>query len=187
MKSLAFICAFVVLCIVFCSTSALAQKRRAPIRQPPPKEAPATLVKNCPGSGLSDAEVADLLAGHNKERQKVGTPPLRWDCTVGALAAGWAKKGTPGPSGTDLGENIFVASDADAKVTRAIDQWEDEAHHWKNKTGACESGKACTHYTQMVWRSTTKIGCAINRNLSGRWKLMLVCNYDPEALSGPAY
>jgi len=187
MKSLAFICVFTAFCVGSVTTSAFSQKRRPPVRQASPKQASVTVVTNCPGSGLTNAEVADLLAGHNKERQKVGTPPLRWDCFVGSAAAAWAKKGTPGHSGADFGENIFVASDSDAKVTKAVDQWEDEEHHWKNKTGACDAGKTCTHYTQMVWRQTTKIGCAINRNMSGKWKLMLVCNYDPEALSGPAY
>lgn len=168
------------LTIGFFSGASFAQKRI--------KQVPTRVVKNCPASGLTDAEVADILAAHNKQRLKVNTPPLRWDCTLGAAAAAWAAKGTFGHSDTSFGENIFVSARSDDKVTVAVDKWEDEEHHWNNKTATCESGKICTHYTQLVWRSTTKIGCAINRQASGKWKLLLVCNYDPAALgNAPAY
>ena len=185
MKSIALTYTTLVLSLAFFST-AQAQKHRPPIRQTPPKQV-TKVVTNCPGSRLTDAEVADLLAAHNKQRQKVNTPPLHWDCTLGAVAASWAAKGTFGHSGTDFGENIFVSSDAGEKVTKAVDQWEDEEHHWHNKTATCDGGKVCTHYTQLVWRATTKIGCAVNRSVSGKWKMLLVCNYDPEARTGPAY
>lgn len=185
MKSLALTCTALVLSFAFLSTT-VAQKHRPPIRQTPPKTV-NKVVTNCPGSGLTDAEVADLLGGHNRQRAKVNTPPLRWDCTLGAVAAKWVKQGTPGHSDTPFGENIFVASDPAENVTKAVDRWEDEEHHWNNKTGDCESDKVCTHFTQMVWRSTTRMGCAVNRNVPGKWKLILVCNYDPAAMSGPAY
>lgn len=185
MKSLALSCTAVVLALSFGTTMTFAQKHK-PAKHTPAKPA-AKVITNCPGSGLTDAEVADLLAGHNKQREKVKTPSLRWDCSLGAAAAAWVKKGTPGHSETSFGENVFVSSDAGEKVAKAVDQWEDEEHNWKNKTGTCETGKTCTHFTQMVWRQTTKIGCAINRNVSGKWQLMLVCNYDPAALDGPAY
>jgi pathogenesis-related protein 1 len=186
MKSLSVTCTILVLSIALLSSAALAQKHRPPIRQTHPKPV-AKVVTNCPASGLTDAEVAEILAGHNKQRQKYHTPPLVWNCTLGAMAAAWAKKGTFGHSGTELGENIFVSSNPAEKVSKAPDTWEDEEHHWNNKKAECDSGKVCTHFTQMVWRGTTKIGCAINRNVSGQWKLILVCNYDPAALSGPAY
>jgi len=186
MKSLALTCTAVVLAFAFMSTATFAQKHRPAVRQTAPKVAPQP-VTNCPASGLTDAEVAVILAGHNKQRQKYHTPPLVWNCSLGAQAAAWAKKGTPGHSGTDLGENIFVSSASGEKVDKAVDRWEDEEHNWNNKKAECDAGKVCTHFTQMVWRGTTKIGCAINRNVSGQWKVLLVCNYDPAALSGPAY
>ena len=183
MKHLAFTGVIAALALGIFSGVSFAQKRRPPTNQPLPH-----VIKNCPASGLTDAEVADLLAAHNKQRQKVNTPPLRWDCTLGSAAASWAAKGTFGHSSTSFGENIFVSANSADNVTEAVDKWEDEEHHWKNKTATCESGKVCTHYTQLVWRSTTKIGCAVNRQVSGKWKLILVCNYDPAALAAvPAY
>jgi pathogenesis-related protein 1 len=187
MKSLVLTCPALVLALAFISTTAIAQKHRPPIRHKPPKTSPK-VITNCLASGLTDAEVADLLASHNKQRQKYHTPSLVWDCRLGAIAASWAAKGSFGHSGTDYGENIFVASDPNEKVAKAPDRWEDEEHNWNNKKAECDAGKVCTHFTQMVWRATRSIGCAVNRHVaSDKWKLILVCNYDPAALSGPAY
>jgi pathogenesis-related protein 1 len=184
MRSVVFLCA----CILLGAASVSAQTKKPISRKSPTRSVQTTTVKNCPASGLTDAEVADLLAEHNRQRQKVKTALLVWDCRLGAVAASWAARGTPGHSDTSFGENIFVSADPAEKVTKAPDRWEDEEHNWNNKAATCESGKTCTHFVQMVWRSTTKIGCAVNRQVSGKWKLMLVCNYDPEALGDtPAY
>ncbi|MBV9241412.1 MAG: hypothetical protein JO314_05320 [Acidobacteria bacterium] len=182
MKSLLLSCAIAALGVSLLSITATAQKKKPPVRQ-----APAKIIANCPNSGLTDAEVAEILTAHNKARASVKVPLLRWDCTLGKEAADWVATGEAGHSDTSFGENVFVSMTTDDSVKKAIDRWEDEHHNWTNKTGACATGKTCTHYTQMVWKSTGRIGCAINRNTTGKWKLMFVCNYDPSAQTGPAY
>ena len=139
MKSLALACALMELSLTLFSSICIAQRRRPPVKHVAPR-----VVKNCPASGLTDAEVADILAAHNKARQEVKVAPLAWDCTLGAAAASWAKQSIFGHSGTSYGENIFVSADTDDKVTKAVDKWEDEEHNWNNKTATCESGKTCT-------------------------------------------
>ncbi|NXP61732.1 CRLD2 protein, partial [Chloropsis cyanopogon] len=49
------------------------------------------------------------------------------------------------------------------------------------------SGTMCTHYTQIVWATTNRIGCAVNvckqMNVWGEiWEnaVYLVCNYSPK-------
>ncbi|NWH87354.1 CRLD1 protein, partial [Mystacornis crossleyi] len=49
------------------------------------------------------------------------------------------------------------------------------------------SGPVCTHYTQVVWATSSRIGCAINlchnMNIWGQiWPkaVYLVCNYSPK-------
>ncbi|NXS53884.1 CRLD2 protein, partial [Brachypteracias leptosomus] len=49
------------------------------------------------------------------------------------------------------------------------------------------TGPMCTHYTQIVWATTNKIGCAVNvckqMNVWGEvWEnaVYLVCNYSPK-------
>lgn len=184
MKCHASICVIAASALVLLCSNAEAQKRHSSTTT---RAVVQRLVTNCPASGLTNAEIADILAAHNNQRQKVHTAPIVWDCALGTAAASWAAKGIFGHSGTSFGENIFVSSDAGANVSKAPDAWEDEEHHWNNKTGTCDSGKICTHYTQMVWRSTTKIGCAANRKAPGNWKLIIVCNYDPAAQTGPAF
>src|SRR4051794_24106513 len=133
MKSLA-LYSFTVFTVVTAFTlTADGQRRHGNVKVPP-----ARVVTNCPGSGLTDAEVADILAEHNKQRLKVHTAPVAWDCHLGAIAAAWAAKGTFGHSQTALGENLFVASDPEEKVAKGPDKWQDEEHHWHNKTGECE-------------------------------------------------
>jgi pathogenesis-related protein 1 len=190
MKTLTSIGVLATLVLLSFVLTANAQKRR-PIAKPTPalsvKRVTAVAVKNCPASGLTDAEVADILAAHNKERNDVKVPALFWDCTLSKAASTWVAKGIAGHSETPYGENVFVSSDSDDKVTKAVDKWQDEHHHWNNKNGTCDAGKTCTHYAQIVWRRTTRIGCAVNRSAPGKWRVILVCNYDPQALSGPAY
>lgn len=41
--------------------------------------------------GLSDAEIQQILAIHNRERAEVGTPPLTWSTEVSAHAGEWAR------------------------------------------------------------------------------------------------
>jgi pathogenesis-related protein 1 len=87
------------------------------------------------------------------------------------------------------GENIFVAGSRKVHASSAVDHWMHEKSSWNNDAGACKSGKVCAHYTQIVWKTTARVGCGINRQApGGKWKTMLVCNYDPAGNHpGPAY
>jgi pathogenesis-related protein 1 len=38
-------------------------------------------------------------------------------------------------------------------------------------------GKSCGHYTQVVWRTSTKIGCA--RVVCNNGATIISCNYSP--------
>ena len=42
----------------------------------------------------------------------------------------------------------------------------------------CAAGKVCGHYTQVVWRDSTAIGCArVDCNNGGG--VFITCNYNP--------
>jgi len=127
------------------------------------------------------------LAGHNRVRTELRLPPLTWDCSLASYAQEWATRGVFEHRTTDFGENIFVASNPAAAMSLVMNQWLGERQYWDNTKGKCAAGKTCTHYTQAVWKATTQLGCGINRNGAGKWKAMLVCNYNPGGSSGPAY
>ena len=131
---------------------------------------------------LSDDERERLLALHNRCRETAtpkptpALPALRWDEDAAAVAQRWAdgcefehnrKRG-------DYGENI-------AYYTRpAIDGlallWITEARDYLYDRDRCAYGRACGHYTQIVSRRTTAVGCAAAKCSFGRF---LVCNYAP--------
>ena len=66
-----------------------------------------------------------------------------------------------------------------------VQGWAAEASNYNYGTNSCAPGKVCGHYTQLVWRNTTHVGCAMkecdkNSPFSGfsRWWFW-VCDYSP--------
>lgn len=151
------------------------------------KTTPPAQVK-CLPNGLTETETKELVDGHNRERKGLGLTELAWDCALANLAQDWANRSLAEHRDTPLGENIFVSANSAEPVATVLTRWMSEKPNWDNTAGQCTAGKVCTHYTQLVNRSTTKFGCGINRNATGKWKTMLVCNYDKSSRpSGPAY
>lgn len=139
----------------------------------------------CPGTGLTSVEEKALLDGHNTIRKELGLRDLTWDCTLAKAAYSWAGRGIAEHNDDNpFGESIFVATSATESVSSSIKRWQAEKLNWTNDTGKCAVGKICLHYTQIVWRTTAKLGCGINRNVTGKWKTILVCNYDPAGNTG---
>ena len=144
----------------------------------------------CSGAnGLTRGEITEILNVHNLVRAGLTLPQLTWDCKLADLAQDWANKGvTQHREDTIYGESIFVSAARDAAAVASVNRWVQEKANWNNSKGKCAKGMTCTHYTQIVWKTTTRIGCGINRNVPGKWKTMVVCNYDPAGNNpGPAY
>jgi hypothetical protein len=67
-----------------------------------------------------------------------------------------------------------------------VGAWAAEASDYDYARNTCAAGKVCGHYTQLVWRATTRVGCATqvcdrNSPFGSRfptWQLW-VCNYAP--------
>ena len=166
-----------------------AQKKK-PGSKPVVTNAPAATSGKCPSAnGLTAAEVSELITMHNSDRAANKIPLLKWDCSLAATAQEWANRSVFGHrEDTPYGENIFVGASSDENVRSAMDRWLTEKAFWNNRTGTCADGKICTHYTQIVWSKTQNFGCGINRNATGKWKVILVCNYDPAGnMGGPAF
>lgn len=145
---------------------------------------------NCEGNGaLTSTEISGILEAHNKARADVNLPPLTWSCKLAEMAQGWANRGIFEHSpDSDFGENIAAALHPDSSPITSITAWWQEKSFWDNTAAQCQTGKACYHYTQIVWKKTTEVGCGINRNSSGKMKMFFVCNYNPAGnFPGPAY
>lgn len=145
---------------------------------------------NCSeANGLTEAEISEILEAHKKARADVNLPPLTWSCKLANLAQVWANRGVfEHHTDFEFGENIAGTEATDASPNVNIQNWLLEKPFWDNAGAKCQTGKVCYHYTQIVWKDTTEVGCGINRKATGKTKALLVCNYDPAGnYPGPAY
>jgi hypothetical protein len=142
------------------------------------------------GGGGGDAALASqALAAHNQVRASASPtptpalPPLTWNPTAAAVAQGWAERCTfdhhegRGP----YGENLYASTGA-ASIAQAVAGWATEAPSFDLPSNTCRD--VCGHYTQLVWRDTTSVGCGSARCTTGSpfgagaWTFW-VCNYAP--------
>ena len=140
-------------------------------------------------NGLTLAEIKEILNAHNSARAEQQLPPVTWDCRLAELAQEWANQSIyEHRDDSSYGENIFVSGSSTEPIASVVKRWMLEKPNWNNETATCAAGKVCTHYAQVMWRTTKSIGCGINRSATGKWKAIVVCNYDPASkASGPAW
>jgi hypothetical protein len=113
--------------------------------------------------------------------------PLTWDTGAATVAASWAANCVymHNANRGNYGENIYASTNA-ATPTDAITLWAAEAADYTYATNTCAAGKACGHYTQIVWRGSTAVGCASALCHTGSpftgfgtdWTFF-VCDYSP--------
>jgi hypothetical protein len=138
-------------------------------------------------AGSSGELETRLLEAHNRERAAVGNPPLEWDPYLAASAASYgptlanlhqlvhsARETRPGQR-----ENLARAWHGTMTPEQLVGLWSSEKKMMQpgvfpavSQTGRWED---VAHYTQMVWPTTTHVGCAI---FSADWDY-LICRYSP--------
>ena len=151
-----------------------------------------------PGSDAGEVSgdfAAQFLAAHNQVRSEAvptpqpALPALQWNAEAAAVAQAWADRCEYGhnPNRGDYGENIAAAAPPRGQSPSwVVGQWASEAADYDYATNSCASGAVCGHYTQLVWRSTTSVGCATKVCTSNspfgasfpEWQLW-VCDYSP--------
>lgn len=128
-----------------------------------------------------------VLATHNHERTQLGVPPLRWNHSLEASAAEWAEylastgrfEHAPENPNAPQGENLWAGARGRFTPEAMTAAWIREKQHFQpgpfphnSKTGRVED---VGHYTQLVWRSTRAVGCAM---ASSQQEDILVCRYS---------
>jgi uncharacterized protein YkwD len=151
-------------------------------------------------SGVFDTEI---LAIHNQERAAVGVPPLTWNDLIAADAQEYANyllatgKFEHQGTGTSTewaakshgaNENLahIYRSNPDttpADLAKIAQGWVNEKKAFNGLMDLYVNG----HYTQMIWKSTTELGCATATGLAenGYYRDVLVCRYLPSGNNGP--
>lgn len=147
---------------------------------PPPPAAPGPYGQPPPAALEPPASLAQaMLAAHNAVRASVGDPPLTWSPRLAAFAQGWANRlietGTfAHRPDNSYGENLYAITGGTASPEQVVAAWADEARDYDIRSNTCTA--MCGHYTQIVWRATQDVGCAVAAD-PGRevW----VCDYNP--------
>nr|ADE75973.1 unknown [Picea sitchensis] len=143
--------------------------------------------------GVTAAEAAMLdvteafLDAHNKERATlVGVPPLRWNNGIASYASRFARSQRDHDhcemkqSGTGkYGENLLWGKGRPMTPSEAVQSWIDEKKFYDYKTNSClQADQHCGVYTQVVWKNSTELGCALVSCDKGDITFV-VCNYSP--------
>jgi pathogenesis-related protein 1 len=121
----------------------------------------------------------DMLAAHNAVRARMGIAPLTWSDRLAAHAQDWAdtllkRRQFAHRPKSAYGENLFEISGAAASSAQVVNAWAAESRNYDYNSNGCRG--VCGHYTQIVWRDTKEVGCAVAR---GAGREVWVCNYDP--------
>ncbi|WQF78519.1 Putative CAP domain-containing protein [Colletotrichum destructivum] len=145
--------------------------------------APAVAATTAPSSGSSGltADQKAALDAHNAARTEVGVPALEWDDSLAAGAQEWATHllsvGSLTHSQTaDQGENLYMQSNTDSPYVNAANAWISEKSDYNGETISSSNYMGFGHYTQIVWKSTTKVGMALATNSQGTY---VVARYSP--------
>ena len=86
------------------------------------------------------------------------------------------RSGRPG-----IAENLWIGTAGAYSPAAMVDHWGEERRHFRNgifpDVSTTGNWLDVSHYTQMIWRGTTHVGCALHRG--SRWDV-LVCRSRPK-------
>ncbi|GAB2292085.1 hypothetical protein Dimus_026333 [Dionaea muscipula] len=124
----------------------------------------------------------DYVNAHNDARSQVGVGPVSWDDTLVAYAQDYANQRANDcaleHSSGPYGENIAVGYGYDFTGLDAVAMWVSEKQYYDYDSNSCADGEECGHYTQVVWRDSTRLGCGRSECYNGDgW--FIICSYDP--------
>ena len=188
MRTLRHLLSFVPAMLLLAGCGPVIPSQTGGVERPPPRiveqrtsDAPAPR-----GAGLLRQAMLD---GHRAARAEVGLRPLVWDEGLAASALAYAQElartgrfqHAEQPQGpTRQGENLWTGTRGAYRYSEMVDAWVAERRYFRNgvtpdfsTTGNYED---VAHYTQIIWRGSTAVGCALASSASDDY---LVCRYSP--------
>ncbi|PFH54643.1 hypothetical protein AMATHDRAFT_135037 [Amanita thiersii Skay4041] len=111
-----------------------------------------------PDSQTLGGDIETYLSAHNKLRAQHGANPLTWNEELASKAQQWANDCHWGHSGGTLGsfgENLAAGTGSTFDIASAVKAWTDEVDQYD------PNNPVPSHFTQVVWKSTSEVGCAM--------------------------
>ncbi|KAF2480527.1 CAP domain-containing protein, partial [Neohortaea acidophila] len=120
-----------------------------------------------------------VLNSTNFFRARFLASPVQWDATLAQFAHKHAQGCLWEHSGGPYGENL---AEGFATPALAVDAWAAEEKHYQYPDGGFSESTG--HFTQLVWKNTTHVGCGAVNCGSGTggdaaFGWYLVCEYAP--------
>jgi hypothetical protein len=129
----------------------------------------------------------EILDAHNGYRAAVGVPPIIWSDGLADAARAWAStlnstlQFAHDPGAQNQGENLWMGTTGAFSLTQMVDSWGQERQNFYDGTFPNVSTTGnwfdVGHYSQMIWRGTTSVGCAGVAGSDGYYRF--VCRYSP--------
>ncbi|WP_230769355.1 CAP domain-containing protein [Sphingomonas sp. Leaf4] len=130
-----------------------------------------------------------MEAGHRAARAEAGLPPLVWDPALAADAKRYASEmartgkfeHSPQPRGTpEQGENLWTGTRGAYRYDEMVGHWVAEKRYYLPVAVPASSNTGnfgdVAHYTQILWRTTQRYGCAEASNAKDDF---IACRYVP--------
>lgn len=137
--------------------------------------APAAIPSNEPEWKNDKTFTSKILNSTNWYRGEHNVSSLEWNRTLEEFATDYLDDNDDCEfehSGGPYGENLAIGY---GNTTASIEAWGDEREDYDFDKP--EFSKATGHFTQLVWKDTTDVGCG--RKLCGDRGWYLVCEYWP--------
>ncbi len=157
--------------------------------EPEQPEGPANLEGALPGS---DPKATELLDAHNEIRRRYGQPDLWWNDELSAIAVGQAQTCNMVPQfpATRQDYTDSLVPNHDGNFVRSVHDagWEGENYVYPEEGGDKTYQEAAARWTQVVWKSTTDVGCGWHKcdewvdtpSLNGQWKFVCELRVERE-------
>ncbi|KAF5337489.1 hypothetical protein D9758_013594 [Tetrapyrgos nigripes] len=127
----------------------------------------------------TDAEISLYMQAHNSLRTIYNASAVTWNDTLAQYAQNYVNKCIYAHSNPDpYGENIAAGYGSSYGIAKGLQDWANE-----NSTYNYNKPKA-SHFTQMVWKSSLQLGCAVQTCtlpvLGNHLSTYIVCEYYPK-------